>query len=158
MRKPSYLFIACLSVLFILSPGKSDSANFTVSPIRLFFDGQKTNAIQVTNNSDEKLSLELSVYAWAEDEDAKDVFSPTQDIIFFPRMLTLSKGEERLVRVGLRAASGDKEKTYRIYFEEMPGPSPQEGATVRTLMRAGVPIFVAPRKAGAAGAIEGAAF
>jgi len=48
------------------------------------------------------------------------------------------------------------EKTYRIYVSEIPEPESKEkeGTTLRTLMRVGIPIFVAPVTGKVAGEIE----
>jgi fimbrial chaperone protein len=51
---------------------------------------------------------------------------------------------------------GEREKTYRIFLEEIPEPrqAPLEGTTLRTLTRLGVPIFIAPIKTEPLGDIE----
>jgi fimbrial chaperone protein len=62
--------------------------------------------------------------------------------------------------VGARVPPGEREKTYRIFLEEIPGPrtDPLEGTTLRTLTRLGVPIFIAPVKTEPRGDIEKVGF
>jgi fimbrial chaperone protein len=75
--------------------------------------------------------------------------TPTEDVVFFPAMLTLEKGEDRRIRVGLGATAtfGDTEKTFRIFVEELPPPgTPGTPGVVRVLTKMGIPIFLAPSR------------
>ncbi len=78
------------------------------------------------------------------------MLNPTEDIVFFPSLLTLAPGEERRVRVGTVVPIAASERTYRIFVEELPplsqGAGSQEGAQVRLLTKMGVPIFLQPDK------------
>lgn len=124
------------------------AAIFEVSPVRLEFNAaSRTDILMVKNEGDEKLSLQLKGFQWSQGPDGKDIYTDTKEIIFFPRLLTLEAKEERIVRVGIRTPPGDKEKTYRIYLEELLGDKPIEGTAVRTLVRMGIPVFVAPTSA-----------
>lgn len=157
MRTGLYAVVLSIAFLF-LTPGKGGAANFMVNPVKLFFSPkQKTDIIKIKNNAEQELSLQLTVFSWAQDEEAEDMYSPTEDIIVFPKILTIEGGTERIIRVGTRVPAGNGEKTYRLFLEELPTPrdAPEEGATLRTLMKVGVPIFIAPVRAEAAGGIEG---
>ena len=138
-----------------LSPQISKPADIFVNPIKLFFDArQKTTIIKVKNNSDQKLTLQIDAYSWTQDEDAKDQYQPSQDIILFPKILSLEGGEERIIRVGINSPPMMKEKTYRIFLEELPQPLQIEGNVLRTILKIGIPVFIAPVKSEAAGEIE----
>jgi fimbrial chaperone protein len=82
--------------------------------------------------------------------------TPTEDIAFFPALLTLNAGEERKVRVATTLTAAGTEKTYRIFFEELPPLERPEssGAQVRILTKMGIPIFLAPEKASEDASIE----
>jgi fimbrial chaperone protein len=82
--------------------------------------------------------------------------APTEEIVFFPALLSLNPGEERKVRVAATVAAKDVERTYRIFFEELPPlEKPQNsGAQVRILTKMGIPIFVAPAKGNAEPSID----
>ena len=140
------LFILALIFLF---PQNVLSADFTVSPVRLFFPaGKKAETLTIKNHSTRKLTVQFSTFAWAQDETATDNVSPTSDIILFPKIAIIEGGEERVIRVGSKVPPVATEKTYRIYVEEVPEPmeTPLEGAAVRTRMKIGVPLFISPRK------------
>src|SRR5437899_4115396 len=80
----------------------------------------------------------------------------TEDIVFFPALLSLNPGEERKVRVAATVAAKDREKTYRIFFEELPPLERPEtsGAQVRILTKMGIPIFVSPANGNAEASID----
>ena len=86
---------------------------------------------------------------------------PTQDITFFPALLSLKPGEERKVRVGAKTSATTVEKSYRMFFEELPPlvtpVAPAQGAQVRILTKMGVPIFLTPGNPRGEGSISGAA-
>ncbi len=157
MRKVLYTSaVFCAFFIFFLEEGIP--ADFTVNPVRIFFEpGQKTDIITVKNLSDEKFSLQLSVFSWGQDAEGENLYTATNELIFFPKIFTVEKDEERLIRIGTRVPPGEKEKTYRIFLEEIPQPqaAPPAGTGVRTLMRLGVPVFIAPVKTGVAAAVEG---
>jgi fimbrial chaperone protein len=120
-----------------------------VNPIQIFLSGQSQSAIlTVHNTSGEPLRFQLNAFAWAQDSSGQMLLTPTGEIIFFPRLLTLAPGEQRIVRVGTSAPpAGPVERTYRIFVEELP-PQAQSAAMagqVRVLARMGIPIFVEAR-------------
>jgi len=146
--------VALISILFLF-PKTVVPADVSINPVKLFFDArQKTNIIRVKNNADEKLSLQITIYSWAQNEASEDQYSPTGDVILFPKIFNLGGGEDRIIRVGIRVPPGVKEKTYRIYLEEIPQPLKAEGAVLRTVLKIGVPVFISPVKTEASGEIE----
>jgi fimbrial chaperone protein len=155
VRKILYTF-AIFSAFFILSPRDTLSIDISVNPVRVFFSvGQKANIIKVENNSDEKVALQLTVFSWSQDTEGENVYEPTEELIFFPKIFNLDKKEERIIRVGKRVQPGQTEKTYRIFLEEIPGPqaAPLEATELRTILRIGVPVFIVPVKTSVAGEI-----
>jgi fimbrial chaperone protein len=141
----------------LLNPSNGSAVDFTVNPVTISFDaGQKTTILTVKNQSDESLTLQLSAFRWAQDEDGKDGYIPTNDIVLFPKILTIEKESERLIRMGIQVPPGSVEKTYRIYLEEIPQPQQalSGSAVLRTVMKIGVPVFVSPVKKDAMGEID----
>jgi fimbrial chaperone protein len=133
--------------------GPAPAADFTVNPIQIFFTGQTQSAIlTIQNTSGETLRFQLNAFEWGQEPSGQMRLSPTSEIIFFPRLLSLAPREQRIVRVGASTPPGAVERTYRIFVEELP-PLATEGAPpgqVRVLARMGIPIFIAPRGAQAA--------
>ncbi|MEW6601917.1 MAG: fimbria/pilus periplasmic chaperone [Nitrospirota bacterium] len=142
----------CLSVLlFLLLAADCFPANFSVSPIRVFFDGtRKTNILTVKNTSDRPVSLEIKTVLWEHDQE----YSPTGDIIFFPKMLTMAAGEEKIIRIGHKTPPGPEERTYRMFISEIPVSRSEEGTTLQVVMNLGVPIFIQPVNSVPEGKIE----
>jgi fimbrial chaperone protein len=133
------------------------AANFNVNPTQVFLSSKATSAlVTVRNDSAEPLRFQLSVFAWEQSPSGELELTPTDDIVFFPALLTLNPKEERRVRVGRVTAPGEREKTYRIFIEEMPplqavGTSGGNGVQVLTKM--GVPVFVRPAREAATAAL-----
>jgi len=132
------------------TPRAARAADFTVNPIQIFLSAQTKSAIlTIQNTSTEPLRFQLNAFAWAQDATGQMQLTPTTEVIFFPRLLTLAPNEQRIVRVGASAPPSPAERTYRIFVEELP-PSAQQAAPpgqVRVLARMGIPIFVEARAA-----------
>ncbi len=134
----------------LLGPGPARAADFTVNPIQIFLAGPTQSAIlTVQNTSTEPLRFQLNAFAWAQDPAGQMLLTSTSEIIFFPRLLTLAPGEQRIVRVGTSVPAGPIERTYRIFVEELPPPAQQAAPAgqVRVLARMGIPIFIEARAA-----------
>jgi fimbrial chaperone protein len=133
-----------------------------VNPIQLHLSNSGSSTLlTVHNTSDEEIRFQLSTYAWSQSADGQVELGPTQDIIFFPRMMTLEPGAKRKVRIGMAKsarkpeqekskdeAANEKpatERTYRIFVEELPSRKTKADAEqVQVLTRMSIPIFVAP--------------
>jgi fimbrial chaperone protein len=62
-------------------------------------------------------------------------------------MMIFDKKEEKILRAGIKIPATSKEKTYRLFIEEIPGPRKKtEGTSVAIAIKFGVPIFVKPLK------------
>ena len=126
--------------------GTASAATFTVDPTQIFLSG-RTGSVLLTlrNESAETLSFQLSVFTWTQSASGQMQLEPTEDIVFFPSLLTLKPTEMRRVRVGNATVLDLREKTYRIFVEELPPVDKvQEG--VRVLTKLGIPIFLRPAK------------
>jgi fimbrial chaperone protein len=154
------ILITVLVTFFIslcAPPGRSLAANFTLNPVKIFFDtGQKTSVLTITNNAALPLTLQVTAVGWSQDDEGRDVYSPTRDIIVFPGIFTVEKGQKRIVRIGVRVPPAANERTYRIYMEEVRPSKGEElkGTALTTLMKVGVPVFISAFKASPEAAIE----
>jgi fimbrial chaperone protein len=131
---------------------------FKVTPVRVTFSGPSSALLTLRNESDQTLRFQVTSFAWSQDASGAVQLAPTEEIVFFPALLTLKPGEERKVRVAATVAAKDVEKTYRIFFEELPplqkAAEDRSGVQVRILTKMGIPIFVTPPKGYAQAVIE----
>lgn len=153
MKKP-FPFIAIFIYFFVFS-APAFSGSFKVNPVKVFLDSKKkTDKLLVKNMADEDLTLQMSVFSWKQDAKAEDVYEPTGDIVVTPKILTLEKGEERIIRIGTEKRGESQELSYRVYLEELPVKKPGK-MEIMLPLRIGVPIFVAPAREKLSGLIEG---
>lgn len=147
------LILALAGVFF--SIGTAYSGEWRVTPIRLDFDkGTKSGVITITNDSAEKVRLQIKSTEWIQDSEGKDKYTDTSDLVYFPKMMILDNKEEKVLRTGIKTTEVEKEKTYRLFIEEIPEPGTAEGSRVAIALRFGVPIFIKPQKEELKGEIE----
>lgn len=133
-------------------------SSFSVSPTRVFLTPRSTSALlTLRNEASEPLRFQLSVFAWKQSPSGEMLLTPSEDLIYFPRLVELKPSEVRKVRVGATQPFGAIERAYRIFVEELPaltavGQQPAAGVNMRTRM--GIPIFMAPAKASARGVLS----
>lgn len=145
--------------LLLFWGGPADCSTFTVSPTQVHLSAKVTSAlITLRNESQEPLRFQLSIRAWAQQADGEMALTPTQEVLFFPQLLTLASSEERKVRVGLAPGvkAGAIERTYRVFVEELPPSEAQQPTQgVRVLTKMGIPIFVRPATPAPRPALDG---
>lgn len=135
-----------LAGLVLCQAGQLRAATFSVNPTQVYLSAKVTTAlVSLRNESGETLRFQLTLYAWDQAPNGEMKLAPTDDIVFFPRLLTLAPKEERRVRVGTSRTPGAIEQSYRLFVEEL--PSSQAEATpgaVRVLTKMSIPIFLQP--------------
>lgn len=133
--------------LILLSPVVVHSGEWRVSPVRLELGRDaKSGVVTVYNEADEPLQVQMRAFEWTQDAEGKDQYAETENLLYFPRIMIFTKKEERILRAGIRVPAASKEKAYRLYVEEIPGPRKDEGVNVAIAIRIGVPVFVKPLK------------
>ncbi len=144
------------SILYLFfNPLLALSGEFRVTPIRLDFDrGTKSGVVTIVNEGSDKLNVQMKAFEWTQNAEGKDQYTETNDLIFFPRIMSLEKGEEKILRAGIRIPATTKEKTYRLFIEEIPEPKKAEGVNVAIAIRFGIPIFAKPLKEEVKGEIQ----
>ncbi|MCT7951352.1 fimbria/pilus periplasmic chaperone [Ancylothrix sp. C2] len=134
------------------NPKPALAQSFSVLPIRVYLGGSaQSQELQITNESPNRQRFQLSVSAWEQNEQGEMQLSETQDVIAFPQLFEMAGGETRLLRVGTRVPPTTKERTYRVFIQQLPTPGtqgetppPSQGVQLNLLVRVGIPIFVAP--------------
>jgi fimbrial chaperone protein len=121
------------------------AASFQVSPLRMTLSAEhSTDVLRVMNSSTTPTVVQLQIEAWSQ-EDGKDVYTPSRNLLATPPIFTVTPGNQQVVRVGMRAKPDAKQEIcYRLFLTEVP-PSPASGFRgVQIALRVGLPIFVEP--------------
>ena len=120
---------------------------FKVLPLGLTLEGDRGSAaLRLINSGDAPVTVQVEAMAWTQDEQGADRYAPTDELIYFPRLLTLEAGGEGGVRVAYQGPPVmARERAYRLYAEEVPEPG---GQRLRMALRLGVPVFVRPTRSG----------
>lgn len=152
------LFILLFTLLcgaVLSAPATSRAAGFDVQPVRVSFTTRtRAEKLVVNNLSDGDLTVQAKTFKWTQDNDGKDVYEDTSDILVFPRIVRIPRGGQRLIRLGTTAGPATREKTYRVYVEELPvGDGKTRGSGVSFALKIGVPLFVNPLKSEDRGAV-----
>lgn len=155
MKVGILFFIIFMISSFFLFSDFACAGSFKVSPTKVFLDTKRNKEKLTIKNEGGKLTLQLSVFQWRQDSEGNDIHEPTKDIEVTPRMLTLEKEEEGIVRVGTKVRQRESELSYRLFIEELPVKKPADsGIGIKMLLRVGVPIFIRPIKEKKEGLIE----
>jgi fimbrial chaperone protein len=142
-----------LWLLAALAPLCAGAASLDVSPIRIELTGKKPNALLTLKNSGEAPArFQFRVYSWDESPAGDMILADSTELSVFPALQQLGPREERKVRIGTTVKPGAKERTWRIFIEELPSAVEAEDRTkVRVLTRIGIPIFLEPVKPASGG-------
>jgi fimbrial chaperone protein len=150
---------AALALCVLLAAAAAVAGQFRVVPIRVFLDSRtKSSVISVVNDGAETMRFQMEPVVWSQDSGGEDLYEPTGELSFFPKIMDLPPGETRVIRLGLRIPATTVEKTYRLFIRELPPPQEAAGSQVAIAVRFGVPIFVEPVQLVEAGQITGAIY
>lgn len=142
-QRSTVVFLLCILSL-LAAPA---FAGWSVSPIRVELGPKaRTHVINIFNDSDKPLTVETNSKLWTQDELGTDLYTDTNDLVFFPKVLTLAAKETRVIRIGIKVPTTDKEKTYRLFIQEKERKSSADKSGISILINFGVPIFSQPLK------------
>ena len=138
--------LGILTVLFI-----SDvSANvLEVTPVQLSLSAkQRIGVVKVTNRSDERSLLQLSLFDWQQSPKGKDIYKTSHDILLTPPLFLLPAHKTQVIRFALRHPTYNTlQKAYRVHLKEVQQPRQKKlGQTLYFLMDISLPLFVEPQK------------
>jgi fimbrial chaperone protein len=148
-----YLRLAAGLLFIAVFISQASAAEFQVQPTTMDLGGPvKSGVFSVINNSTEKIDFQVSVKEWNQDEKGKDVYLDTKEIVFFPSVMAVEANSQRAIRIGLKAPPAAKEKTYRLFVQEIPLPKKNPDVKLEGKVQAGLtiafrfsmPIFVKP--------------
>jgi len=150
-----YMALAASLLFVLVFISQSFAVEFQVQPTTLELGGNvKSGVFSVINNGKEKIDCQISVKEWNQDEKGKDVLTDTKEIVFFPPIMAIEGNSQRAIRIGLKTPPSTREKTYRLFVEEIPTPKKTQAVEIKKDIKAGVtiafrfsmPIFVKPLK------------
>ena len=99
----------------------AQAAEFAVYPMGVQFEpGKRSGTVGINNVDKRPIRFQLSLVEWTQDPEGKDVYTPSDDLLFFPRQLTVMPGERGIARVGPKHPVTNPEKAYRLRVEELP--------------------------------------
>jgi len=138
--------VACAAGLALGLASGAAATTYSVSPTRVVLTtAMRSQLVTIKNESDRPLRFQLSMMAWSQDPAGAMQLAPTEDVVYFPSLLTLEKGEERKVRVGTAVPAGSVERSYRLFIEELPpAERPDQSGVVRILTRTSIPSSFSP--------------
>jgi len=146
----SLLLPSLFAGLAMSRPGVSLASSFKITPVSVLLSRRVPTALlALKNESDRTLRFQAEVFSWDQDPQGRMQLTPTRDIVFFPTVLSVQPGEERKVRIGTASAFGSLEKSYRIFFEELPElekAASSKGSELQIRTRMGIPIFLQPKE------------
>jgi fimbrial chaperone protein len=141
----------------LLAPHAATAANFTVTPTEVNLSPSATSALVTVRNSGKlPLRFEITLVSWSEDEHGKMTLNPSSDVTFFPKLVELSPGASRNIRIGINPGTArDVELSFRLFVEELPDQSAPAANTVALRTKVGIPVFVRPAKPVRTAVIDG---
>jgi fimbrial chaperone protein len=144
-----------LFLLILALPAAAIAGQWRISPTRIDLDRETRNGeLTVRNEGDERVNLQVKAVEWTQDQEGKDRYNDTAELIFFPKILTLVKNEEKVIRTGVSSPPVAREKTYRLMVQEIPPPRKTETPTVAIALKFSMPVFVKPVREDIQGATE----
>lgn len=153
----NYLPSSVLVLVLILFCNVGSTANFGVGPMQLELGhATGTGLIKINNVDTSTLRLQVSLYSWTLNHDGTPVYEENDDLVFFPQLLDIQPGDERLIRVGIKTPPAEKEKSYILFIEEIPASLTKassqsndhssQGVKIAVAARFGIQVFVKPKK------------
>jgi P pilus assembly chaperone PapD len=119
---------------------------FTLKPMRVEFkSNQKQTTIAITNNADVVKFVEVDSYLWTQ-ENEKDIETPNNDFIIFPKTFKLKAGQTKKIQIKPREEAPDEfEKSYRLLFREIRSDKEMNSGGVRVVVNIKCPLYRKPK-------------
>ena len=121
------------------------SEGIDLAPTRFVLKAKApTGLLSLRNGRSQASRFQVQAFAWTESAAGKMVLVPTEDIVFFPPLLTVQPGEIRKIRIGAAVPFAPVEKSYRLIIQELPPLESHDGeeSGIHTLMKFNLPVFL----------------
>jgi fimbrial chaperone protein len=130
------------AVALCLGGYAAGAQGLSVLPVNVFLPaGQKAASLSLTNHGDKATSIQVRAYDWRQAND-EDQLTDSKLIVVSPPLVTIPAGSTQVIRLILRQTPVDREATYRIVLDQIPGPN--EPGVVQMVLRLSIPVFAAP--------------
>lgn len=153
---------ALLAVAIVAaSAAPADALDFHVTPLVVHIRaGTNAQTITLQNTSTAPLRIHVAAFLWSQEGSAPEKLEPTDDVIFFPSLLTILPSESRAVRVGLmKPGTGAVERTYRVMLQELPALETAlapNTASIAVRLQLSIPVYAEPARPSAKPDVDGA--
>ena len=135
--------IAGLGALVTVGSPMARAQALNVLPVTIqMAPGQRAGAMTVYNQSTAETSFQVRAYLWSQPSDGAEPLTASDEISVSPPLGTLAPGASQVIRLVLRHPAQDRESSYRLLLDQIPGPAEPE--TVRIALRLSLPIFAQP--------------
>jgi len=118
IRASATLLIAVQAACWISGSPAVQAASatmLTVTPMKLTFDNESRRAaVTVRNDGQGNITGRIAIFEWSQDAAGRDDYHETEDIVYFPKVMTLAEGEQRIIRLGYQGEMPAREKAYRL--------------------------------------------
>jgi fimbrial chaperone protein len=114
------------------------AGSFQVNPVNLTLPADRqSTSLTIRNTDNVPVAVRVETFGWFQ-QDGRDIYSATSDVIVSPAIFTIAPGAVQLVRVGLRARNA---KAYRVIFDEI--PRQQSTGSIQVALRLNLPLYLA---------------
>lgn len=140
-------YIAWFGILAALFIPVVNANVLEVTPVQLSLSPlQRIGILKVTNRSDERSLLQLSLLDWQQSPKGKDIYKISHDILLTPPLFVLPAHKTQVIRFALRHPTYNTlQKAYRVHLKEVQQPRQRKlGQTLYFLMDISLPLFVEP--------------
>jgi len=139
--------ITILMCIYLMIPGYSQAGNFKIAPVVINIGAkEKTSVFNIKNLGDEKVTIQIHAKRWRQNSNGDDLYDDTGDIVIFPRIADIEKGQERIIRLGYQGKKVPTvEETYKLIVEELPVKEPGK-KVLRFALKMKLPVFRSPIK------------
>lgn len=145
MLRFRYAIVLCIYA-WVCAMSGADAADIRTYPTRLSLaPGAAIGSVMVKNNDTLGTAMQIEVMQWSQ-EGGEDKYEASRDLLVNPVIFELAPGAEQVVRIGLQAGVAATERSYRVFFQELPARDGAARSGITTLLRIGIPVFVPPRE------------
>jgi fimbrial chaperone protein len=131
----------------LLFTSRTFATTFEVTPVQLFLSTtQKIAVLKVTNRSDTRSLLQLSLVAWQQNN-GKDVYQTSHDVFMTPPLFSLPAHKTQVIRFAVRYPRFNmQQQTYRMHIKEVDQKRHNKmGQALYFLMDISLPLFIQPQ-------------